>query len=315
MLSAGLLAPSANAVNSTGGNGGGSGGKPAVIYNSTDPLPAGGTSFPSEGYECCEIAEFGDAVGFTGTNRLLTSVTITMDDWAFYTNPAHIPATFDGEPTIPGQAWKGQPTGDPTGPNGATYSNPKGFYQPVTLTLYNAVSDPTYKWATGSVIDTVNQTVLIPWQPTPSLTNACLTVDNEGFGNNVQAWSGGLNSTGSGQGCLFGYAANITLSIPSGVTVPNNAIWGLTYNTENYGPDPTGVNGPYDSLNVAVTPSVTTGTDINPGAAFLNGGTYPYSTSGPTGVFRNDCNLPDNCENWAGYVPAAEFTATSGPAT
>jgi hypothetical protein len=290
----------------------------SVVYNSTRAIAAGGGSFVSEGYECCEISELGDAAGLTAANHKLTSVTITMVDWAVYTNPT------GSAPGTPVGAWSGQSTGDPTGPNGATYSNSKGFYLPVTLNLYDAVADPTARWDAGSLLDSVTQTVLIPWQPTPSLSKACLAQDNEYVGGAQQAWS-------SKFGCRFGYAANINISLGSGVVVPQDIVWGLSYNTQTYGPAPTGISGPYNSLNVALTPSVNTGTDINSGSVFLDGGNYPYSTSGVAGLndpngnlgvyntFRNDC-LPgsdgtmtsDNgtgCDYWSGYVPAAEFYA------
>ena len=57
------------------------------------------------------------------------------------------------------------------------------------------------------------------------------------------------------------------------VAVPRQFIYGITFNTETFGPNPTGVPGPYIALNVAVnsTAPPTVGTRPNPDTAYLNG--------------------------------------------
>jgi hypothetical protein len=217
-------------------------------------------------------------------------------------------------------AWTGQATGawpgGGTNPNGPTYSNPNGFYWPLTLNLYalssstlSDINKPGTYPAAGTAIATVTQTVLIPWQPTPSTSSQCLTTDQKDFSSYLQAWK-------SPSGCEFGAPADITFNLPhGGVSVPNGLVWGVAFDTESWGSNPVGYDGPFDSLNVAVTKSVRVGKDANPGGAFLDSteadeyascanSTGNLISGCPTGTFRNDPN------GWTGYVPAARFTAS-----
>ena len=43
----------------------------------------------------------------------------------------------------------------------------------------------------------------------------------------------------------------VTMPMPS-VTLPDQVIWTVQYNTSTHGPNPTGVAGPADSLNVGI---------------------------------------------------------------
>ncbi len=283
-----------------------------VIYDSTSPNVTA-----SQGFQCCGTSEFGDAVHFAPWLRKLTKVTVEVDDWAVYSNPSSIPAGYTAV-----TPWKGQATGAWPGgganPNGTTYSNPRGFYWPLTLDLYtlstSALSDVTTPGtypAAGTPIASVTQTVLIPWQPTPSTSSKCLKIDQSDFSSYLQAWK-------SPSGCEFGAPADITFNLPSGVTVSNGLVWGVAFDTESWGSNPVDYDGPFDSLNIAVTKSVRVGKDANPGGAFLDsteaaeyGSCYSGAnftgnliTGCPTGSFRNDPN------GWKGYVPAAQFTAS-----
>jgi hypothetical protein len=281
-----------------------------VIYDSTSPNVTA-----SQGYQCCGTSEFGDAVRFAPGLRRLTKVTVEMDDWAVYSNPSAIPAGFTAV-----TAWKGQATGawpgGGTNPNGTTYSNPRGFYWPITLDLYASssstlsdINKPGTYPAAGTRIASVTQTVLIPWQPTPSTSSQCLKIDTADFSPYLQAWK-------SPSGCEFGGPADITFDLPhGGVTVPNGLVWGVAFDTESWGSNPVAYDGPFDSLNVAVTKSVRVGKDANPGGAFLDSteaneyascftSANSLITDCPTGSFRNDPN------GWTGYVPAAQFTAS-----
>lgn len=111
------LAASAGAVTSS------------VIYDATpSPLPG---NIASLGFQATQTAEFGDEVVFTGTNRRLTSVTVTMSDWALH-------STY---PTMPAAGWT----------------------HPITLNLYNTnTADPTLP---GTLITSRTQTFSIPWRP------------------------------------------------------------------------------------------------------------------------------------------------------
>jgi hypothetical protein len=281
-----------------------------VIYDSTSPNVTA-----SQGFQCCGTSEFGDAVHFALGLRRLTQVTVELDDWAVYSNPSAIPAGFTAV-----TAWKGQATGawpgGGTNPNGATYSNPRGFYWPLTLNLYalgtstlSDINKPGTYPAAGTRIASVTQTVLIPWQPAPSTSSQCLKIDQADFAPYLQAWK-------SPSGCEFGGPADITFDLPrGGVPVSSGLVWGVAFDTETWGSNPVKYDGPFDSLNVAVTKSVRVGKDANPGGAFLDSteanqyascadSSGNLITGCPAGTFRNDPN------GWTGYVPAARFTAS-----
>jgi MYXO-CTERM domain-containing protein len=53
-----------------------------------------------------------------------------------------------------------------------------------------------------------------------------------------------------------GIAQNITFDLSGlNITLPESIVWGLAFNTETYGASPTGVNGPYNALNVCYNQS------------------------------------------------------------
>jgi hypothetical protein len=97
-----------------------------------------------------------------------------------------------------------------------------------------------------------------------------------------------------------------------GITLPNEIVYGLAYNTQTHGYNPTGVAGPYNSLNFGlntVAPSV--GVDVNSDSVFWNtsfAGFYTDGGAGGVGTFRTDTA-------WSPYVPAIEFRAVPEPGT
>jgi hypothetical protein len=100
------------------------------IYNSIPtPLPPNVTSL---GYQATQTLEFGDYIQFAGSGRALTSVTVTMSDWALHSDYPAMPAA--------------------------------GFYHPITLNIYNAVMSGGIP-SVGSLIATKTQAFLIPWRP------------------------------------------------------------------------------------------------------------------------------------------------------
>ncbi len=74
--------------------------------------------------------------------------------------------------------------------------------------------------------------------------------------------------------------------------VSDGLMWGVAFDTESWGSNPLGYDGPFDSLNIAVTKAVRIGKDANPGGAFLD---------------STEANDPNG---WEGYGPAARFTAS-----
>jgi hypothetical protein len=113
----------------------------STIYNSIPaPLPG---NVPSLGYQATQTAEFGDLIQFTGSGRILTSVTVVMSDWALASD----------YPAFPGSS-------------GPTWDHP------LTLNLYN-VDNSGPNPAPGTLIATRTQTFAIPWRPPadPTCTN------------------------------------------------------------------------------------------------------------------------------------------------
>ncbi|MDB4432566.1 DUF5011 domain-containing protein [Akkermansiaceae bacterium] len=111
--------------------------------------------------------------------------------------------------------------------------NPKGYFHPLTLTIYRVLGDDLF------LVTEKTQDVLIPWRPA--------TLDDGGeYPYGGRAFRARFNFTEE----KF-LAGNLALVI--------------SYNTNQGGPAPLGVAGPYDSLNVALnddTPLV--GSDDNP---------------------------------------------------
>lgn len=256
-----------------------------VIYDSTvSPLPG---SLESTAFEATETSEYGNQITFGGTARVLDNVVVTMDSFACQSGGSFTVACS----TTPG----------------ATFS------EPITLNLYNVGANNSV----GSLVATDRQTFNIPYQPSadPNYASDCsaqaaqsgLSISNfagSWFDTNIDP------VTGLPIGCLVGYAANVTFNFGH-VTVPNSIVYGIAYNTSDFGFQPWGDNTPchsssggcgYDGLNVANSvspPEPTVGSDPNLGTAYLdteNGPFYCDSGAGGTGTFRID-GRPDtqNC--------------------
>ena len=151
-----------------------------------------------------------------------------------------------------------------------------GFTIPLTLNLYNVGAGNSV----GSVIGSYEiADAFIPWRPAASPD--CGT-----------AW---LASDGN---CYNGLLSTVTFDLPA-VSVPGEFIYGLAFNTADYGYSPTHVRGPYNSLNFALIlapPSV----GSNP-----QGGLGYWSTSSVT---------PMSQVNTGGYIGEIEFGSTPEPA-
>jgi hypothetical protein len=172
---------------------------------------------------------------------------------------------------------------------GATFSHP------ITLKIYNVGpgNQP------GTQIASVTQTFAIPYRPSANLTN-CTGAD---FGK----WYDASSNT-----CFNGKAANIVFNL-SGVTVPNQVIFGIAFNTTFYGYTPVGPSAcsgdpagcPYDSLNVGVVdPAVynNVGSQPAPNDAYQYT-IYGSCANGPIIPFGLDAGC------WAGFKPAVKFNA------
>jgi hypothetical protein len=165
------------------------------------------------------------------------------------------------------------------------------FSIPITLTLYQV--DAGTPSTAGSVIESVTKAFNIPYRPSADPDNCPDTPER------YQAADGK---------CYNGLANKITFNFSSSnATLPSQVIYGITYNTSDYGYDPEGENKPcnstpegcpYDSLNVASAAGVPAkGTDLFLDGVFLYSaapGAYCDGGVGGTDTFR----LDDGC--WTG---------------
>jgi hypothetical protein len=171
---------------------------------------------PSEGYEAQSLAEFGDLVQLANGPAVLLSATVAMSDWAYESE-------FSGSL------------------NGSTIT-PDGFYVPLTLTLYSVGAGNSV----GLPIQAFNLDALIPWRPEPNPTGCPTGPD---YPNNINNQWQASNGT-----CYNGALSTVTFDLGS-ILAPGQFIYGLAFDTTNYGSHPTNVAGPYDSLNFGVTPA------------------------------------------------------------
>jgi hypothetical protein len=196
--------------------------------------------------------------------------------------------------------------------NVCTTSPGATFTEPITLNIYNVGANNTV----GTLIKSVTQTFTIPYRPSSDPTD-CPS-------------SGEWFSSATGE-CYNGLATNVTFTLPD-VLVPSSIIYGVAYNTSDYGAAPYGDNtscdspGPdscaYDSLNIGLTegtqPSV--GSDPLPGTVYWNtasGANYCDLGAAGAGTFRLDSpstapcwgvSPPYSSAPW--YIPAVQFVAT-----
>jgi hypothetical protein len=167
--------------------------------------------------------------------------------------------------------------------NGTTITA-NGFYVPLTLNLYNVGTN----YSVGALLDSVTVDAFIPWRP--EATSTC--------------GSGYLGSDGA---CHNGSLSTVTFDL-GGIVTPGEIIYGVSLNTEHYGSDPTGVNGPYNSLNIALSTTLpTVGSEPLPDTAYWEtSAAYWYADGGAGGVgtFRQDTG-------WTPYSGAVEFSEES----
>jgi PEP-CTERM motif len=159
-----------------------------------------------------------------------------------------------------------------------------GFVLPLTFNLYGVLGGATP--GVGPLIASRTVSAEIPWRP--------------------QA------DAGCGTGYLAGgsrydtAAFTVTVDL-SGITVPNDIVYGLSFNTQNYGPSPYGAAGPYDQLGIALISSgPAIGIDIEPDALYLNTTFEPFAGSSIADVFSRDTG-------WSPNGLAVRFEATDVP--
>ncbi len=241
----------------------------AVIYGAIpDSLPS---NMVSLGFQATQTSAFGDYVHLAGTDRNLDAVTVTMSNWALYADYA-TDARYLGDSA--------------------------NWYHPITINIFdnhlgaNGVPD--------TLLATVTQIATIPWRPAEDPTH-CPTKSDSGYAYKWQSTPGAPDTN-----CYNGFAVNITFDMSSlNITLPDDVIVGIAYNTQSYGLAPIGVGGPYNSLNVGLEGLTTVGTDNNSDNVFWNTSTADWYTddgAGGVGTFREDTG-------WAPYVIPIQITA------
>lgn len=152
-----------------------------------------------------------------------------------------------------------------------------GFTHDLTFNIYGAGSGTT----PGSLIASITKPTAIAYRPT--------------------GWS------------FNGYAQNVTFDFSSlNLVLPEEVVWGIAYNTQTWGANPLGVDGPFDSLNVGCNTApgggITIGsTDLD--RVFWNTQTAAWYADGGAagvGIYREDTN-------WTGYNPMVSFDANAVP--
>ncbi|HEY2639685.1 MAG TPA: hypothetical protein VGI66_07335 [Streptosporangiaceae bacterium] len=196
-------------------------------------------------------------------------------------------------------------SGDCATPPGAT------FDEPITFNVYG----PSTNGRPGALIASATQTFAIPYRP--SASPKCGAGDGRWYDSKLRA-------------CFNGLATTINFSF-SGVTLPDQVVYGITYNTSHYGYHPVGQSTAcyaspggcgYDSLNIALSQDpgdVAVGGDTNPGTVWQYsnyGSDYCDGGTAGTGVFRLDSPGVASC--WVAsapnapvsyYAPAVQFKA------
>ena len=248
----------------------------ATVYDAI-PSPLAG-NYPSIGFQATQTREAGDYFHLAGTDRLANTVTITMSDWALEATPANV-AYCSANP--------------------GTCSAGAGFNHPFTLSFYNVVPGAPLN-TKGSLIGRITQTKFVPWRPVASAN--CT-------GGRWQSIPGPTDTN-----CFSGFAFNMTFDLSNSLfaILPNDVILGIEYNTQTYGPAPIGVDGPYNSLNVAaISGPATIGNDDSLDRIFFSSITpswYTDNGAGGVGIFREDTNWSPN----NGTIPI-KVTATTPP--
>ena len=225
---------------------------------------------------------------------------------AYYFNEWGAGATFAGSArhlstaTVTLSSWACQ-TGNWT--DGSCVTTPGATYNvPITFKIYNVGPSNTV----GSVIVSKTVTFAVPYRPSADATHCT--------GVNAHKWW-------DGTACFNGLAHDVTF-IFAAETLPDNAIFGISYNSDTNGYSPLhGSNSPTDSLNIAVYPDPGTGPGtpaVAPSVGtWLPDGLQVYGAhsvaDGGSGVFTGpETNVSNDMTGpFGGYMPAVQITATN----
>jgi hypothetical protein len=278
-----------------------------VLYNSLVPTPG---NLPSESFEATQTSQIGNEITLSRSAKAAT-VVVTMDSWGCQSGSW----TNDTCSTTPGSK----------------------FTEPITLNIYQAPATPPPgqtdtpgNGLPGSTILSVTKTFSIAYRPSANNTKC------------IGAESGNWFDPKNGE-CFPGLATNISFNLTSlHLTLPSTFVFGIAYNTSDYGAAPygdatachsTSEGCGYDSLNVGLSydpDNLNVGSNPYSGSLWVDTLYAPYycdnGTAG-TGTFRFDSPglAPNACTSASGgwsvygpypgggapyYMPAVEFTTT-----
>ena len=251
-----------------------------VTYNSIPVVYPG--SFTSLGYAATSTKEFGDLIQLSGAFRKLNTIELSLTNWA-----------CENDFSWNGANWVANRTSTQ-----ACITTPGSSYtHPITLNIYN-VDNSSGTNQVGTLITTKTITATIPFRPSWDSVNCPAPTADIPFGG---TWYDPVQSS-----CVHGYAFNLNYDFSlDNLTLPDQVVVTIAYNTSVHGFAPIGNPGPYDSLNVSLaTNSPTTGTNVEPDVVFWNttfGGFYTDGGAGGVGILRRDTN-------WAPYTLATKLT-------
>lgn len=226
-----------------------------VVYNS---IPSPLAPIPSQGFECCQVKEFGDGVNLTETG-ILDTVSVVMDSWGCQTGDGNVS----------------------TGPTACMTTPGSTFTVPITLRVYAVCPGASCAGGgppnshVGALLATQTKTFAIPYRPSADPSRC---PSNGTFYSNVPVAG---ESPITNPNCTHGLPTAIAFDaiVPSAgapKNLPAQTIFTVAYNTFSGGYAPTGVHSGADSLNVgAEGPGGPTGSAYDPHGAFIN-----YSTLG-----------------------------------
>ncbi len=240
---------------------------------------------PALGFEATATSEFGDEVLLSDTApRTLSELQVAFASYG---------CSVSGH-------WN---TGDCVTTPGATFTHS------ITASIYGA----SIGGVPGALLARVTQDQVILFRPSADSVNCTGTDAGKWF--NPAGPSGGV--------CQNSIIEVLTFTFPSGITLPNQVIWTVAFNTTHYGYTPIGQGAAcfssaggcgYDSLNVAdkTYPGAPyAGTDVDPNGAFLNSKSateYCDGGAGGTGFLRLD-TATTGC--WADYKPLGRIITTA----
>lgn len=249
-------------------------------YNAI-PFGAVDCSPPAWGFEADAVSEFGDGVVLaTGTGRTLVQLNVLFNSYACSQSGVWYDGTCQ---TIQGDT----------------------FTWPITANIYDAAEVPP-----KTPIATVTQTQTIPYRPSVDPVHC-----PGSLGGPAYKWFNPLNITSPG-GCQSGISTLLTFTFTTQVSLPDQVVWTVAFNTTHFGAMPIGEGAacfsssagcPYDNLNVGVKTfdgEAYAGADIDSNAVYQNsagGNFYCDGGTGGTGFLRLDTPC------WTGFRPLGEI--------